>query len=111
MSVSPTATYPASRWIARSQGRMKRWKNAARARSAIPLLAPGIAAVVVAARLPIPRLVLRDEADAGEPLGALPEVEIGEERAHRRPVRTRDRVAVEAVRDERVRLERLAQRH
>src|SRR5574337_217222 len=95
MTVKPTATYPKSRWTARSHARH-------RFQSGIPLFLPRIGVVVVAALLPVAGLVVLDEADAGQPLRALPEVAIGDEAAHRRAVIDRQRLAVEAVRDERL---------
>src|SRR5688572_8117055 len=101
-----------SRWIARSQGRHASfffftagcglaagaggggWSGlvVATSPSAIALFLPRVGVVVIAARLPEARLVDRDEANAGEPLRALPEVEVGHERADRRAVRTRERL-------------------
>src|SRR5262245_3506341 len=81
------------------------------ARSAIPLFLPGVGVVVISADLPEARLVVLDELDAGDPLRALPEVQIGNEAAHRRAVLELERLAVEPVRDERVVGERLLERH
>src|SRR5690606_16324945 len=79
--------------------------------SAMTLFLPGVGVVVVAAHLPVARLVDRDEADAGEPRGALPEVEVGDERADGGAVRARERRALVLVRDEHVRRERLGDPH
>src|SRR5258708_34018540 len=49
--------------------------------SAITLFFPRVGMVVVAARLPVARVIVGREADAHEPLSALPEVQIRNERA------------------------------
>src|SRR5262249_31002782 len=102
MIVRPTAVYPASRWSARRKGR-----HAMRFMSGVPLLFPGVGVVVVATILPVSRLVAGYEANSGEPLRALPEVQIGDERAHRRAVRPGERRPFVAMGDEDVRRERL----
>src|ERR1041384_6749063 len=97
-----------SRWIARSQARQRLriagatpprrarlGATAASATSGISLFFPRIGVVVVAADLPVARLVVLDEAHAGDPLGALPEVEIGDQTADRRAVLERERLAAE----------------
>src|SRR5262245_20121560 len=104
MKVKPTATYPTSRWIARSQGRHEGFFLAlgrpsaviddvtkAPPPSAIPLFLPRVGVVVVAACLPIARHVGFSEANPSKPLGALPKVEIRNEGADWRPMRARER--------------------
>src|SRR5262249_13431640 len=106
-SVKPTATWPRSRWSARTNARPDSERllgaRASRGRSAIALLLPRIGMVVIAARFPIAGLIGRTESNAIEPLRALPKIEIRHERAHRRTMRARERGAVELVRDEHVR--------
>src|SRR5947209_207181 len=85
-----------SRWSDRTRGRQ--WNR--RFSSAIALLFPGIAVVVIPAHLPVPRLVLGAEADPSEPLGALPEVEVRHQGPHRRAMLVRQGVAVQAVGNE-----------
>src|SRR4051794_2647729 len=65
----------------------------------IPLLDPRIAAVVVAAHLPEAGVVVVEHANAGDELGALPEVEVRDEQARRTAVVTRQRLAVGRERD------------
>src|SRR5256885_1244154 len=97
-----------SRWIARSHARQRLrisptrpprrarpGATAASAISGIPLLFPGVRVVVVAAGLPVAGFVVLHEPDAGDPLGALPEVEVGDEASDRRAVLDRERLAVE----------------
>src|ERR1043165_980037 len=98
-----------SRWTARSQARQRFFTTAAT--SAIALLFPRVGVVVVAARLPEAGLVVAHELEAGDPLRALPEVEVGHEAAHRRAVLERERLLVQAVRHERVLARRLGERH
>src|SRR5678815_5970804 len=104
-----------SRWIARSHARQRfriiavtPWFvvgfvglvercTVASATSGIALFLPRIGVVVVPADLPVAGLVDLDELDAGDPLRALPEVEIGDQAAHRRAVLQRERLAVEAI--------------
>src|SRR5262244_3438085 len=69
--------------------------TASSARSAIPLLLPGVGVVVIAADLPEAGFVVLHEAQAGDPLGALPEVEIGHEATHGRAVLELERLTVE----------------
>src|SRR6476659_7748975 len=45
----------------------------------VPLLLPGISPVVVAVALPEPLLVVVEQAQPGDPLGALPEVQVGDQ--------------------------------
>src|SRR5262249_9152792 len=75
--------------------------------SAIPLLEPRIGVVVVTAPLPVARVVVGREANAGQPLRALPEIAVGHDGAHRGAVPARERLALLLVRDEDVGLERL----
>ena len=66
----------------------------------IALLLPLVAAVVVAERLPEPGLVLSTQLEAADPLGALPEVEVGHDEPGRAAVLRRERLAVVLVGDE-----------
>src|SRR6202035_1145226 len=52
----------------------------------VALLRPGIPVVVVAVALPEPRFVMVEELESGHPLGALPEVEMGNQQAGRATV-------------------------
>src|ERR1051326_9171673 len=79
--------------------------------SAVALLFPRVRVIVIAARLPEPGYVVLDELHAGDPLRALPEVEVGHEPTYRRAVIERERLAVDAVGDQRVLGGRFAQRH
>src|SRR3954451_5966611 len=54
--------------------------------SRVALFEPRVAAVVIAKRLPEPGLILVDEAQATDPLRALPEVEVGHDEARRTAV-------------------------
>src|ERR1700736_4034814 len=67
--------------------------------SPVPLLAPWIAIVVVAVRLPEARLVLLHQSDAPDPLGALPEVEVRDEHPCGATVLGVQRLAVELEHD------------
>src|SRR5687767_7089958 len=69
--------------------------SSSRTRSGVALFTPRVTVVVVAAALPVTRLVALGEADAREPLGALPEIKVGDDTAHRRPVRATQRLPVE----------------
>src|SRR3712207_9214887 len=60
------------------------WR-AASSVAAVPLLEPWVPAIVVAERLPEPRLVEPGQREPAEPLGALPEVQVG----HQQPDRPR----------------------
>src|SRR5688572_9913094 len=101
MIVKPTARYPKSRWIARSQPRQRFLIVCPRdavavafavagSASAIPLLFPRVRVIVVAAGLPVAGRVVLHEAHAGEPLRALPEVEVGDQAADGRAVLQRE---------------------
>src|SRR5215218_3931451 len=57
----------------------------------VALLAPGVAAVVVAVLLPEPGAVPLPQRDSGDPLGALPEVQVRHEHPHRAAVLDRQR--------------------
>ena len=57
---------------------------------------------MVAANLPVPWSVALDKADSRQPLGALPKVQLGDQRAHGRAVSPGQRVAVVAVGNQRV---------
>src|SRR5215510_14306922 len=100
MSVSPTARYPASRCSARRRGR-----HASRALS-IAFLEPRIGLVVIAADLPVTRMILGGKANAREPIGALPEAAVGHQRAHGSAVSSGERLALAAVGHQHVRLHR-----
>src|SRR5690606_30700694 len=78
--------------------------------STIALLFPGVGDVVIAAGFPVAGLIALDEANPCQPIGALPEVTIGDQRANRCAVLTLERMTVEAVGDEHVGLERFVQR-
>src|SRR5467141_3585597 len=75
-----------------------------------PFLLPDVAPLVVPVHLPIAVLVLRDELDFGEPLRALPAVEVWHERPGWKPLRWEERLAVEHQRDYRVLAERVLNR-
>src|SRR5690348_11050905 len=60
----------------------------------VPLLAPGVAAVVVAVLLPEAGLVAGQQGELGDPLRALPEVQVRYEQPHRAAVLDRQRAAV-----------------
>src|SRR5689334_20394129 len=61
----------------------------------VALLAPRVAAVVVAVLLPEPGAVPLAQRDPADPLGALPEVQVRHEHPHRTAVLDRQRRAVE----------------
>src|SRR5207237_9738461 len=61
----------------------------------VPLLAPWVAVVVVADALPEPGLVLGAQLQAAHPLGALPEVKVGDEQPGRAAVLGLELLAVE----------------
>src|SRR4051812_21041274 len=61
----------------------------------VALLAPGVAAVVVAVLLPEPGAVPRAQRDPADPLGALPEVQVRHQHARRPAVLGRQRPPVE----------------
>src|ERR1700760_1584614 len=67
--------------------------------SLVALLAPGVAVVVVAELLPEAALVFPAEVKTGDPLGRLPEVEVGHQQAGRAAVLFRKRPAVVLVGD------------
>src|SRR5512132_1990572 len=60
----------------------------------IALLLPGIAAVVVAVGLPEAGLVVVGDAKPGDPFGALPEIEVGDQQAGGTAVLTGQRLAL-----------------
>src|SRR5215213_8221161 len=76
----------------------------------VALLAPGVAAVVVAVLLPEPRAVPRAQRDPADPLGALPEVQVRHEHAHRPTVLDRQRPPVELPGDPRLAARHVGQR-
>src|SRR5207253_4869283 len=63
----------------------------------VALFAPGVAAHVVAVLLPETGTVAVHELEPAEPLGALPEVQVGHEQAQRPAVLGRDRLAIAHV--------------
>src|SRR5919107_849342 len=65
----------------------------------IALLLPRVAVVVVAGCLPEARTVLDEEVQAANPLGALPEVQVGNQKSGRAAVLRLERLAVELVDD------------
>src|SRR5687768_15310589 len=67
----------------------------------VPLLAPRIAAVVVAVLLPEAGLVAGQEGELRDPLGALPEVEVRDEQPDGTAVLDGQRLAVERPDDPR----------
>src|SRR5690606_36361607 len=100
--------------MARSQGRHRGLRArgvgewlvmmiGARGRSGVTLFPPRIAVVVVASALPVAGLIPLAEANAREPLGAFPEVQVRNDAAHRRAVREPQGSAVEFEGDQRVR--------
>src|SRR5690242_17505368 len=62
--------------------------------SAITLLRPGVAMIVVAAHFPEAGTVGGDELDAPDPFGAFPEIEPRHDRAHRTTMLARQRTAL-----------------
>src|SRR3954462_9848936 len=77
----------------------------------VPLLFPGIGVVVVAVALPEPGPVGCGELETGQPLRALPEVEVRNNRAYGAAMLDRQRFAVRLVDDERVLLPERGERH
>src|SRR4051794_8572286 len=65
----------------------------------VTLFLPGVAVVVVAVDLPEAGLVVVEELDSTHPLGALPEVEMRNQKARRPAVLRRERLASELVSD------------
>src|SRR4051812_41022473 len=65
----------------------------------VALLEPWIAAVVVAVLLPEPGLVVVEQGQLGDPLGGLPEVQVGDQQAGGTAVVDRQRPAVDLPRD------------
>src|SRR5262249_21781062 len=63
----------------------------------VALFHPGVGVVVVAVALPEAELVMVEELEAAEPLGALPEVALRHEEAERVAVLELERLAVEGV--------------
>src|SRR3954451_12173400 len=57
----------------------------------VTLLEPRVAPVVVAVALPEARLVMVEQGQPGDPLGALPEVEVRDQQSHRAAVLDRKR--------------------
>src|SRR5215211_505991 len=79
-------------------GRQPTWTSVA----PVALLTPRIPVVVVAERLPEAGLVGLRDLDLGEPLGALPEVQVRHEQPCRAAVLGLERRAVERVHDPRL---------
>src|SRR5713101_7287158 len=73
-----------------------------RAASAIALFRPGIAVIVIAPLLPEPGAVGRQELDAPDPFGALPEIEPRHDRAHRAAMLARQGTALPGMREQHV---------
>src|SRR5579883_136163 len=69
-------------------------------RSAIALLRPGIAMVVVSPLFPEARAVGGDEFDAPDPFGALPEIELRHDRAHRPAMLAGERLPLPGMRQQ-----------
>src|SRR5215217_450674 len=67
--------------------------------SPVALLAPRVAMIVVAEGLPETWLVLGHEPEAPYPLGALPEIEVGDEQAGRTAMLRRERFSFVGVGD------------
>jgi hypothetical protein len=61
----------------------------------IPLFEPGIAVVVIPANLPKAGLVVIQQPQPANPLGALPEVQVGNDHAGPPPVLARQRLSVD----------------
>src|SRR6266849_352076 len=73
-----------------------------RAASAIALLRPGIAVVVIAPLLPEPGAIGSQELDPPYPFGALPEIEPRHDRAHRAAMLARQRTTLPGMREQHV---------
>src|SRR5690348_10894052 len=69
---------------------------------AVTLLAPGIAAIVIAALFPEAAAILGDKLDPPDPFRALPEIELGDHRAHRPAMLARQRFALPGMREQRI---------
>src|SRR5689334_5061781 len=78
--------------------------------SAITLLRPGVAMIVVAARFPEAGTVGGDELDAADPFGAFPEIEPRHDRAHRTAMLARQRTALPGMGEQHVLSVELGQR-
>src|ERR1043165_8288098 len=89
-------------------------KSCADAMSALLVVAlfePRIAVVVIAAQFPEARLVMHRELDALDPLGALPEVKLGDHHAQGTAMLAADRLAVPAPRQQDIVGREVSQRH
>src|SRR5881397_2313082 len=75
----------------------------------VALFLPGIAADVVAERLPEAGRVLVHETQAADPFRALPEIKVRDDESRRTAVLGRERLAVVLVRDERLPVEGVRQ--
>jgi hypothetical protein len=64
------------------------------------LFQPGIDVIIVAAHLPKPLVVARDELDLAQPFGAFPEIEVGHDQPYGAAVTERPRVALPAMGDD-----------
>src|SRR5690348_9218570 len=71
-------------------------------RSAIALLFPRIAAIMIAALFPKARAVLRDQFDALDPFRAFPEIELGHDRTHQAAMLVRQRLALPGMRQQHI---------
>src|SRR4051812_6245055 len=119
-----------SRWKARSQGRSRNFRRrrsrdgdelvgagtgpevdaGGAAPSGIAFRVPGVGVIVVATSLPIARLVVIGKADAGEPLGALPKVEVRDHGSHGSAVGAGQGGAVQLMSDQHRGLQRVTER-
>src|SRR5215207_8558358 len=76
----------------------------------VPLLLPGVAVVVVAEALPEARLVLVQEPDATDPLGALPQIQMRHQQPRRAAMLGLQLRTVIGERDPRLAIEQVLQR-
>src|SRR5215213_738057 len=81
------------------QSSLPRARSSATSVPPVALLAPGVALVVVAEGLPEAWLVFGDQPQSSHPLGALPEVEVGDEQASRTAMLGLERLAAVGVSD------------
>src|SRR5208282_613116 len=79
--------------------------------SPVALLAPRVAVIVIAAHLPEARAVLGGKLDALQPLGTLPEIEPGNDHAHRTAVLAAQGLALPARGEKHVAACELGERH
>src|SRR5262249_30734446 len=74
-------------------------RRAARSVAPVALFLPWVTAVVIAERLPEAWLVVFDDAQPSNPLGALPEIQVGDEQARRAAVLRVERLPLIGVHD------------